>query len=117
MKSRPQVLTLLLLATIANFGNGQPELHVAFITSFEGEFDSSVTVPAVQLARDAVNRDSTILPGYKLVVELIENLTVARNFTNSEVNFINPARTGRDRPRHLCLLDTRFCTGCWFLQY
>ena len=87
MKSRLQVLFILpLLATITHFGNGQQELHVAFITSFEGEFDSSVTVPAVQLAREAVNRDSNILPGYKLVVELIENLTVARNFTNSEVN-------------------------------
>lgn len=85
MKSRLQVLVLLLLATIANFGNGQQELRVAFITSFEGEFDSSVTVPAVKLAIEEVNRNSSILPGYKLVVELTENMTVARNFTNSKV--------------------------------
>ena len=105
MKGRPQVLILLLLATTANFGNGQldSELHVAFITSFGGEFDSSVTVPAVKLASEAVNRDS-ILPGYKLVVELTENLAVARNFTNSEV-FINTTRTRNriDLARSTCV--------------
>lgn len=81
----------LLLASLAVCCNGQSsdnrtELHIAFITSFEGEYDSSVTVPAVQLATERVNREGSILPGYKLVVELIDNFTVARSFANSKVN-------------------------------
>lgn len=89
MKIPPQVL-ILLLATLASFARGQDkELHIAFITSFDGEYDSSVTVPAVQLATEEVNKNDTILPGYKLVVELIDNITVARSFANSKVrNFI-----------------------------
>ena len=125
MKSRPQVLILLLLATIANFGNGQldVELHVAFITSFEGEFDSSVTVPAVRLATKAVNSDSRILRGYKLVVELIENITVTRNLTNSEVKSMKILRPNEKETGSpsliICvydMLDTRFYTWITSLQ-
>lgn len=81
-------VVLLLVGTLVCCGRGQVEIHIAFITSFDGEYDSSVTVPAVQLARDQVNADPSILPGHRLVVELIENITVARSFANSQVREI-----------------------------
>ena len=81
-------VVLLLVGTLVCCGRGQVEIHIAFITSFDGEYDSSVTVPAVQLARDQVNANPSILPGHRLVVELIENITVARSFANSQVREI-----------------------------
>ena len=74
-----------LLATLLFCGRGQVEIHIAFITSFEGEYDSSVTVPAVQLATNRINNDPGVLGGHKLVVELIDNITIARSFANSQV--------------------------------
>ena len=84
-----QVL-LLLVGTLVCCGRGQSpvEIHIAFITSFDGEYDSSVTVPAVQLATQQVNSDPILLPGHKLVVELIDNITIARNFANSQVKAV-----------------------------
>lgn len=85
-KMRVQVV-LLLLGTLFCCGRGQlqDEIHIAFITSFGGEYDSSVAVPAVQLATEQVNADPGILAGYRLVVELIDNNTIARSFANSQV--------------------------------
>ena len=84
---RLQVL-LLLVWTLVCCGRGQAvEIHIAFITSFDGEYDSSVTVPAVQLATEQVNNDQNILRGYDLVVELIDNITTARSFANSQVTW------------------------------
>lgn len=84
-----QVLLSLLLGTLVCHGSeeadNRTELHIAFITSFEGDYDSSVTVPAVQVATKEVNKNDALLPGYRLVVELIDNLTVARAFANSKV--------------------------------
>ena len=81
-----EILTLLILAVCAwEQTDNRAELHIAFITSFEGEFDSSVTVPAVRLATQQVNNDTSILRNYRLVVELIEDVTVARTFVNSKV--------------------------------
>lgn len=78
-------VVLLLFGTLVSCGRGQVEIHIAFITSFDGEYDSSVAIPAVQLATEQVNSDSGILLGHRLVVELIDNITVARNFANSQV--------------------------------
>lgn len=75
----------MLFGALVCCGRGQVEIHIAFITSFDGDYDSSVTVPAVQLARDQVNADPNILPGHRLVVELIDNITIARSFANSQV--------------------------------
>lgn len=87
---RPLEILSLLLGALAvcttGQGDGRAELHIAFITSFEGEFDSSVTVPAVQLATEQVNNDTSVLTDYRLVVELIDNVTVARRYANSKVN-------------------------------
>ena len=78
-------VVFLLFGALVCCGRGQVEIHIAFITSFDGDYDSSVTVPAVQLARDQVNADPNILPGHRLVVELIDNITIARSFANSQV--------------------------------
>ena len=89
IKMKLQIFCLLLKALVlcasAQLEDNRTELHVAFITSFEGEFDSSVAVPAVRLAADKVNEDETVLPGYKLVVELVEDTTVAETYANSKV--------------------------------
>lgn len=82
------ILTLLL--KILTFSSAQvdnrTELHIAFITSFGGEYDSSVAVPAVRLAARKINENQTLLPDYKLVVELIESRTAAEAFANSNVS-------------------------------
>ena len=64
------------------------ELHVALITSFGGDFVTSESIPAVKLAADAINADEAILPGHKLVIDLIESgeLPVVKKFTNSNVS-------------------------------
>ena len=69
----------------AGQSDNKTELHVAFITSFEGEYDSSIAVPAVRLAAQRVNEDSSILSDHRIVVELVDDRTVARNFANSKV--------------------------------
>ena len=85
-----QLLLVLLTTVVCRGSHGEEadnrtELHIAFITSFGGEFDSSVAVPAVQLAADKVNEDESLLPDHKLVVELIDDFTVAKTFANSKV--------------------------------
>ena len=87
---KTQLVNLLTLSLLIFCGSAQEEgnltdLHVAFITSFEGDFDSSVAVPAVRLAASKVNEDESILPGYRLVVELVEDRTVAEQYANSKV--------------------------------
>lgn len=85
---RSQIFSLL-LALFVNCGSGQvdnrTELHVAFITSFNGEYDSSIAVPAVRLAASKINENQTLLSNYKLVMELVEDRTTAENFANSKV--------------------------------
>ena len=84
------VLSLLLKVltfTCAQVDN-RTELHIAFVTSFGGEYDSSVAVPAVRLAASKINENQTLLPDYKLVVELVENSAVAERSANSKVNLI-----------------------------
>ena len=84
-------LLLVLLATVVCHGShdeeadNRTELYIAFITSFEGEFDSSVAVPAVHLAIDKVNEDESLLPDHQLVVELIDERSIAEDFANSKV--------------------------------
>ena len=72
-------------ANVARAAHNLTDLHVAFITSFEGDFDSSVAVPAARLAASKVNEDESILPGYRLVVELVEDRAVAEQYANSKV--------------------------------
>ena len=64
------------------------ELHVAFITSFGGEFVTSESIPAVKLAADVINADEAILPGYKLIIDVIESgqLPAVKKSTNSNVS-------------------------------
>ena len=79
----------LLLAVLVCCTTGQvdnrTELHIAFITSFGGEYDSSIAVPAVRLAASKINENNAILSDYRLVVELVEDRTIAENFANSKV--------------------------------
>ena len=89
-KMRSSVVLLLLLLKTLTFSCAQVdnrrELRVAFITSFGGEYDSSVAVPAVRLAASKINENQTLLVDYKLVVELVENITVAKTSANSKVS-------------------------------
>ena len=90
-KMKKNLLLLCLLAVAcANVGAQELEnitdLHVAFITSFEGDYDSSVAVPAARLAADKINEDENLLPGYRLVVELVESRAVAEEYANSKVH-------------------------------
>lgn len=76
--------TVLVCCTTGQMDN-RTELHVAFITSFGGEYDSSIAVPAARLAINKINENDTVLSDYKLVVELVEDRNTAENFANSMV--------------------------------
>lgn len=78
------LLTALIYSGSAQYDN-RTELRVAFITSFGGEYDSSIAAPAVRLAANNVNENESILPGYRLVVELVDDRTTARRYANSKV--------------------------------
>lgn len=41
-------------------------LRFMFLTAFTGDFDSSGTVPAIEIALERIDQDSSILPGYQL---------------------------------------------------
>jgi hypothetical protein len=89
MRSSVVVLSLLLKALAFSCAqeDNRTELHIAFITSFGGEYDSSVAVPAVRLAASRINENQTLLTDYKLVVELVENSNVAKKSANSMVSY------------------------------
>ena len=59
---------ILVLLIEAMFGAAQSqELRYALFTSgTTGGFDSSGVVPAIELAEELINADSSILPGYNL---------------------------------------------------
>ena len=94
MKAKRVLYILLLL--IAPFGSvcepidERSELHVAFITSFGGDFVTSESIPAVKLATDVINAVEVILPGYKLVIDVLESdeLSIFKKLTNSNVSII-----------------------------
>ena len=65
--------------------DNRAEIHVAFITSFGGKYNSSGVIPAVQLATELINNRTDLLTGYELVIEAIENPTVARMNADSGV--------------------------------
>ena len=48
-------------------------LFFAFIISFGGAFNSSHSIPGVQLALDHINQDPTMLPGYTLHYTLTDS--------------------------------------------
>ena len=47
-------------------GDMRKTLYFAFMTTFSGSFVSSGTIPAVDLAIERINNDSSILQNYKL---------------------------------------------------
>ena len=51
-------------------------IYIAFMTTSSGSFVSSGAIPAVELAIERVNNDSSILLGYHLTYSKIFNLTV-----------------------------------------
>ena len=93
-RMKVRMLLFILLLVVVPFGvlsepmDTRTELHIAFITSFGGEFISSESIPAVKLATDIINADEAILPGYKLVIDLLEydELPIVKKFTNSNVS-------------------------------
>jgi len=46
--------------------DNKTELYIAFITSFGKQYNSSGTVPALELALDVINNCSEVLRDYKL---------------------------------------------------
>ena len=51
-------------------------IHIAFMTAYSGSFVSSGAIPAVKLAIERVNNDSSLLQGYKLNYSKILNTEV-----------------------------------------
>ena len=47
-------------------GEAQKTIYIAFMTAFNGSFVSSGTIPAVDLAIERINNDSTLLQKYKI---------------------------------------------------
>ncbi len=47
-------------------GNGTNHIYFGLMQSFGGGYDSSGTVPGVQVALDQINADPSMLPGYTL---------------------------------------------------
>ena len=66
--------------------DNRTEIHVAFITSFGGEYDSSGVIPAVQLATELINNRTDLLTGHELVIELIEDRNTSFQYANSNVS-------------------------------
>ena len=55
------------------------DLHFGLIMSFGNTFNSSGTVPAVQIALDLINDHPTLLPNYKLHYQLTDSQVSAVN--------------------------------------
>ena len=49
------------------------DIYFGFITSFGNTYNSSGTVPAVQIALDLINDHPTLLPNYKLHYQLADS--------------------------------------------
>ena len=63
-KTRPSIIIFL---SLFYSGIAQIDLHYAYFTAGpEGGFDSSGSVPAVEIAEEQILRSGTILNGYKL---------------------------------------------------
>ena len=64
----PRLLCLLQLYLVRSqvAANNTTELYIAYITSFGGQYVSSGTVPAVEMALEEINSRADVLPNYKL---------------------------------------------------
>lgn len=50
--------------------DNRTELRILYITSFGGEYNSSGSIPAVEIAMEQINNSSDILEDYRLVYEV-----------------------------------------------
>ena len=57
-------------------GDTRTSLSIALLMSFGGAFNSSGSVPGVQVALDLINNDTSLLPGYKLGYQLMDSQVV-----------------------------------------
>ena len=80
------------------------QLHIAYIVSFGGEYDSSGSLVAVEMARERINQHpGGLLEGYELVIE-----TPQRNGTgDSQV---------RSYFRYTCSVQKGACTCTYLLS-
>ena len=62
--------------------NVRKTIHFAFMTTFSGSFVSSGTIPAVDLAIERVNNDSSLLQNYELNYTMAID-TKVRSYSNS----------------------------------
>ena len=56
-----------------NSSTGTCPLYIGLILSFGGDYDSSGSVPGVQIALDQINADPDLLPGYTLHYTLTDS--------------------------------------------
>ncbi len=80
MKISLIVLCLILIFNSTAFTQDTRILRYALFTSGPtGSFDSSGTVPAIQLAEELINADSSILPGYNLThTPVVDTMVTSR---------------------------------------
>lgn len=57
-------------------GDTRTSLSIALLMSFGGAFNSSGSVPGVQVALDLINNDTSLLPGYKLGYQLMDSQVI-----------------------------------------
>ena len=56
-----------------NSSTGTCPLYIGLMMSFGGDYDSSGSIPGVQLALDQINADPNLLPGYTLHYTLLDS--------------------------------------------
>ncbi len=62
------VLCVQLSCLLASRAAGKKALNIAYIYSGAGEYVSSGTIPAVELAAELISNSSEVLPGYEIVL-------------------------------------------------
>ena len=65
-----QFLLLLSPARAQDATDNRTELRIVYITSSGGEYNSSGTIPAIEIALEQINDRSDVLPDYRLKYEL-----------------------------------------------
>ena len=58
-------------------------VNFAYITSFEGEFTSAETIPAMNLALQKINSNNEILSGYKLAYRSVLDSAVSSTLSHN----------------------------------
>ena len=52
--------------TLTNYSDERTTLYFGLMQSFGGDYDGSGSIAGVHVALDLINRDASLLPGYRL---------------------------------------------------